>query len=76
MEIEKKLLHIFEAYNLCDAESLGRLVRQEMLVALGQPYINWELVSEKPEELTYLKNRYEEVHRLKSPKFKEAFKRE
>ena len=61
------LLKIFEAYNLCDADALGRLVREEMLVALeGQSEIDWEIVGDNS-----LKERRDCVHKL--PAYKDIW---
>lgn len=62
-----RLLKIFEAYNLCNADALGRLVREEMLVALGaQNDINWETVGDNS-----LKDLRARVHELEA--YKEYF---
>ena len=46
-KLANKLLRIFEAYNLCGADAKGRLVREEMLVALGNKSdIDWEIVGD------------------------------
>ena len=46
-KLANKLLRIFEAYDLCHAEARGRLVREQMLVALGRQIdIDWEIVGD------------------------------
>ena len=62
-----RLLKIFEAYDLCGADALGRLVREEMLVALGiQNDIDWTIVDDNS-----LKTRRARVHELEA--YKEYF---
>lgn len=62
-----RLLKIFEAYDLCSADALGRLVREEMLVALGiQNDVDWEIVGDNS-----LKDRRAKVHELEA--YKEYF---
>ena len=57
-----RLLRIFEAYNLCDADAKGRLVREEMLVALGrQSDVDWEIVGDDS-----LKERRRRVHSIRT----------
>lgn len=72
MDKAEKLLRIFEAYNLCSADFIGRLVREEMLVSLGkQDQINWDVVSSNEKELAEAKRHYDGVRKLEA--YKEAF---
>lgn len=78
MDKAEKLLAIFEAYNLCDAQEIGQLVRQEMLVALGkQDSIDWNCISDNG--LAHAKNRYKNIHEMiqepqyEGHKYQEAF---
>lgn len=63
--MEEKCLNIFRLYNLCNAGYIGRLVEQEMLVALGeQKEIDWGKISSNTNELEDAKRRYEEVRKI------------